>query len=158
MKTSQGLGILTMGLMLLSSVGCMVSPGNQEVFASRSTPIQFSGFTVHPGQHVEIFARDNSTQSWVKIGQTTSTSDAFEHFGSNWYFWKKEIVVPKSLWQKWGNDGSYSVVLKGVADKNDLMTFKEGFYNYYEDYDSLEELYLENKSTSGIEILVWAEQ
>lgn len=144
--------------LLLSAVGCMVSPGDYEILESHKKPIQFTGFTIRPGQRVEIFAKNIANDSWVKIGQTESSSEAMKHFGTDWYFWRTEILVPKALWTPWGNSGGYVAILKGVADKSDLMTFKEGFYNYYEDYDSVEELFLENKSTTGVEILVWAKQ
>ena len=62
------------------------------------------------------------------------------------------------FWLQWGKDGGFSTILKATADKNDLFTFKEGFYNYFEDYASLEELYFENKSQTGVEILVWAKE
>lgn len=136
----------------------MVGPGDQQIFEGRTESIPFSGFTVHPGQKIELFAKHPSTQNWVKIGETESTKDPYDYFDTKWYYWKKEVVVPKEFWLQWGKDGGFSTILKGTADKNDLFTFKEGFYNYFEDYASLEELYFENKSQTGVEILVWAKE
>lgn len=151
------LGVLAAGLMLITTVGCMVSPGNQQVLETRFDSILFSGFTVHPEQDVEIFAQ-NANQSWVKIGQAVSEDVAYEHFDGKWYYWSKKIVVPESLWQQWGKDGGFSVIVKAVADKNDLIAFEDGFYDYFDEYDSLEELYLENQSLGGANVLIWAKK
>ena len=78
-----------------------------------------------------------------------------QHFNSNWYPWNKELKVPKAYWKK-SSDGSYSAVIKAISDNNELYTFQEGFYNYAQDYDNAQDLYLENKSAHGIEIVIWA--
>lgn len=147
------LGLLA-GL-LVTSVGCMVTPGNQQIISSRTTPVEFSGYTVHPGQKIELYAMNSSNQAWTKIGETTSSTKGFEHFGTQWYYWNKSIVIPKSQWISWGTNGMYVALVRGVADNNDLFTFEDGFYDYFDDYDSLEELYLEHGSPGGVEIGIW---
>lgn len=140
--------------LLLSNLGCMAAPGNLKEIANRSTAIEFSGFTVHPSQTVNLYVL-NANSTWTKIGQVDSSDKAYEHFGTDWYFWHKSIVVPKQYWKQFGDTGGYFIVVKGMADGNDLFSFKEGFYNYYEDYDSLQELYEENKSPDGVKVVVW---
>lgn len=146
------------GLLIITATGCMVSPGDQQAFADRTKPIAFSGFTVRPGQKIELFAMVPTTGAWEKFGEASSNEDIFEYFGAKWHFWNQSAVVPKKYWFQWGKGGGYSAVIKAMADKNDLFTFKEGFYNYYEDYDSVQELFLENRSQTGVEILIWAEE
>ncbi len=156
MLTKAKFNVLAVCLLLLSSVGCMVTPGDQQVFASRETPIQFTGFTINPGRRVDLYAKNPTTQGWDKIGQVYSATGAMQHFNTNWYPWNKELKVPKFYWKKWGNSGSYSAVLKAISDNTEMYTFQEGFYNYAQDYDNAQDLFLENKSAHGIELLVWA--
>jgi hypothetical protein len=155
MLTKAKFSVLTVCLLLLSSVGCMVNPGDQQVFASRETPIPFSGFTINPGRRVDLYAKNATTNVWTKIDHVYSGTGPMQHFNSNWYPWNKELKVPKAYWKK-SSDGSYSAVLKAISDNNELYTFQEGFYNYAQDYDNAQDLYLENKSAHGIEIVIWA--
>lgn len=155
MLTKAKFSVLTVCLLLLSSVGCMVNPGDQQVFASRETAIQFSGFTINPGRKVNLYAKNHTTQGWDNIDDVNSATGAMQHFDMNWYPWHKELKVPKANWKKSSN-GKYFAVLKAVSENNDLYTFQEGFYDYAQDYDNARDLYLENKSAHGIEIVVWA--
>ena len=82
-----GLKLLATGLLLISAQGCMVGPGDQQIFEGRTESIPFSGFTVHPGQKIELFAKHPSTQNWVKIGETESTKDPYDYFDTKWYYW-----------------------------------------------------------------------
>jgi hypothetical protein len=147
--------VLSASCLLLATLGCMVEPGNLQEIASRSTPIQFSGFTVQPNQKVVLYVQ-NANNSWTKIGETNSSNQKIVHFDTSWYPWHKEIIVAKAHWRKFGESGAYFVVLKGMVDGNDMMSFKKGFYDYVQDYDSVEELYEDNQSEHGINVLVWA--
>jgi hypothetical protein len=151
-KTTQRVYSVIAAALLVTSLGCMAGPGHGEIIGKRSTSISFTGFTVDPDETVRVYAKDWTTNSWHYLGSTTTDSAPYYEFGTSWYYWGTERVIPNKCWKKYGT--GYFAEIKAAASGESLTTFEEGFYNYAEDYDDLEELY--NEKAVGETAIIWA--
>ncbi len=154
MKTKTGLlGLLAVSAVALTFTGCMTGPGQYEYIGAKTNAVDFNGFTTEPNEYVYIYARKPGTTSWKYIGYAKSGTSPINHFGTDWYYWGKSIVVPGSCW----NTGWWSAteVRATKANGTELLTFEQGFYDWFDDYTNLSDLY--NDRGNGTVVTVFAD-
>jgi len=106
-KVAYALTVLSTALMLPTS-GCMYSPYNDQIYASKYSAVAFNGFVKAPNALVEIYV-----QSWPKgdcavVGTetewelllTTYSNDTptVDWEGTEWYLFHATKVVPSANW------------------------------------------------------------
>ena len=151
---------MTFSVMLLAgiavlSTGCMTRPGALTHVGDRDDSVLFDGWTTNPNEYVYIYARDSTTSSWLYIGYAKTGTTAVNHFGTDWYYWNKNLVVPEICWTSGsGYWNAFSYVKATNGSGTNLLTFKEGFYDWFDDYDNLSELW--DEQGWGDEVIIFA--
>ncbi len=85
---------LIVGCLGLASA-CMSSPGDDDVIASPTTSVTFSGYTKGPGQKPRFLIKDHATGRFTEVGSTTSsTSMTQDAVGMDWYWFSKSMKLP----------------------------------------------------------------
>lgn len=80
-----------------SLAGCVVAPHDNQVFASRTTPIYFQGYAENPASSLDIECRVGST--WTHVATTTATSSAANPGQPTpLYQFSTSVALPGSCW------------------------------------------------------------
>ena len=140
MKMKTGLlGLLAVSAVALTFSGCMTGPGQYEHIGDKTDPVNFNGFTTTPNEYVYLYARRPGTTNWEYIGWARTGSTPINQFGQDWYYWSKSQVVPNACW----NTGWWSAteVRATRTGGTELLTFKQGFFEWFDDYGNLSDLY-----------------
>ena len=94
---------------------------------------------IDPNEEVYLYAK-RSANEWELVGKTTSSSTVIKHFGLNWYSWNIVTTLPEHVWHPHSSK-FIAVVQARDKDGKPLKNWKEGFYDYFMDYDDLSELW-----------------
>ena len=142
-KTKLFLGVTLVAAIAVSTTGCMTSHGSGEYVGSKAATQSFNGWTTNPNQEVHLYALKGYNE-WVYLGEANVGSSGYNYFGAKWYFWYRSVNVPANCWHYVGSSspGDYLAIIKAVdANGTALYYFEPGFYQYYDDYDSLGEMW-----------------
>lgn len=136
-KTITGLS-LAMLIAVISS-GCMATPGQGEYVGKRTDNVSFSGYTLNPNETIYLYARKPGTTTWTYIGWARTGTHSYNHLGQDWYYWGRAVVIPQSCW----NTGWFSAseVKATNASGTALYTFQKGFYSWFDDYNTLGDMW-----------------
>lgn len=126
------------------STGCMVTPYTGQLLKTRSETVEFSGYSRYPEDTVKIWARNSATGQWGLIGTTKSRTTKTSMYGGDWYYWSKKLSVPAQYWTEPSSVLKASAILKATIGPDDLYCFEEGFYDYFDDYDNVLDLWEEH--------------
>lgn len=145
-----------LSLLLAATVGCMVEPGDGKILSKRSESIRFAGWALKPNQSVKVMAFNQTTGIYDTIGTTTTTNVTYDQFGTTWYRWQINRVVANKYWVPFF--GHYMADVKATIDNTDAICWEEGFYDYIQDYDSLQEMYEEHQAAGETNMFIFASE
>lgn len=117
-----------LGLVLLTSTGCMISPLDGHTVNSRYNPIDCLGATKNPNDMIHVEVWNKYTQKWdIAAHAYTGTSPVYSN-GNTWYIWDKSIwIADNAYWRPAGNGKHYAVIRSRRFDGNDDWVGEELF-------------------------------
>jgi hypothetical protein len=83
-------------LMAILATSCMTGLQDETELESRGEIAIFQGYTMEPGEAIDVQMYDYFAQSWVTIGETESTFDPTYNQGVTWYYWQAPIYLPRT--------------------------------------------------------------
>lgn len=136
-------GMLTMGL-VITSIGCMTSPGHGEMIGKQNDPITFSGFALDPNDLVLIQAK-HPVAGWLTIHSAKSASTAYTFHGTSWHPWGSAVRIPRSFWTPSGL-GKIKTEVRAVMHPQGhaLPTFQGKFEDWFNPNQSPVEMFSEH--------------
>lgn len=155
-RTLRWTSFSALSLLLAATVGCMVEPGDGKILSKRSESIRFAGWALKPNQSVVVKALNQKTGIYEPIGTTKTTNVTYDHFGTTWYRWQLNRVVPNDYWVPFF--GNHMAEVKATIDNTDALCWEEGFYNYMQDYSSLQEMYEEHHAAGETSMFIFASE
>lgn len=140
-------GILAMGL-VMTSTGCMTSPGQGEMIGNRNDPVTFSGFVLGPNERVLIQAK-HPVAGWLTISSARSAAVAYTYHGTSWHPWGRAVRVPTSFWTASGF-GMVKTEVRAVMHPKGyaLPTFHGKFEDWFNPNQSPGEMFSEHGAGS----------
>ena len=146
-------GMLLIAAIAISSTGCMTSHGSGEYIGDKDALQTFSGWTTDPDQEVHLYVISNLIpQEWAYLGEAKVGTSAYTYFGQKWYFWYLKAYIPEDSWISAANTapGDYLTIIKAENQYGSpLYYFEADFYSYYDNYNSLEDLWLDRGVNSS---------
>lgn len=140
-RTAKALTGLCLLAITMSFSGCMTHPGDGQYVGKISNPVTFSGFLMNdPNEPVYVYARKGPGYSWNLIKSTATDTWPYLYQGQVWHYWSTQVVVPSWMW-KYEGYGTFSCEVRSENTHADLLTFEEGFSNWWMNYDTIEEMY-----------------
>jgi hypothetical protein len=139
----------------------MVTPGHGDHIGYFTTPVGFHGFSLAPGQKLEIQAK-HPQRGWETIGGVQSFSNSVFHAGQKWYPWDGKIVVPSEFWtcvrifQPAMCEVSAEVRAIDPSDGSKLYAFESGFYDWFSFNESLGDMW--DAHGHGTSVTIYADQ
>ena len=107
-NTRYGVGAVLFTALILATSGCMHSPYNNQIYASKYSTVYFNGFVGAPNAKVEIYVQSwpkgdcavvGTETAWQLLLTTYSNGTATVDWkGNKWYMFHTAKVIPSANW------------------------------------------------------------
>ena len=105
----------------------MFTPGNGDVYDSVYQRVSFQGFSLIPGDSIQVIGLNPHTGTWQTIATAQAGSTPWYYGGEEWYMWDTTAVIPPRFWTKNATDKYSHVLIQPVGSEGALATFQAGY-------------------------------